>query len=83
MIFAGFPAMMQLFGISLTTTLPAPIVTLSPILMAPIIVTEAPRWTLFPITGRSSFDIFDPIIEQALIWKFSPIKSALIIVENG
>lgn len=41
MTFAGLPAAIQLSGISLTTTLPAPMDTLLPTLTSPIIVTLA------------------------------------------
>lgn len=48
---AGLPAATQLSGMSLTTTDPAPIVTLLPIEIPPIIVTLAPSETLLPIVG--------------------------------
>lgn len=51
MTFAGFPAAIALSGILFTTTEPAPIVTLLPILTFPIIVTFAPKETLLPIVG--------------------------------
>lgn len=51
-ILAGLPTTTQLSGISLTITLPAPIVTLLPTRTGPIIVTLAPNVTLSPIIGR-------------------------------
>lgn len=50
-ILAGFPATAQLSGTSLITTLPAPIITLFPIVISPIIVALAPIETLSPIVG--------------------------------
>ncbi len=50
-ILAGIPATVQSSGISLITTLPAPIVTLLPIVMPPITVAFAPINTLSPIIG--------------------------------
>lgn len=79
MILAGFPATTQLSGTSLTTTLPAPIITLLPIVIPPIIVTEAPQETLLPIIGRPV--PFAPIVEHCKQQKLSPIDSALITVE--
>lgn len=49
---AGFPTTTQLSGISLTTTHPAPIVILFPIVILPIIMQLAPHVTLSPIVGR-------------------------------
>ena len=49
MIFAGLPATTTPEGISLTTTLPAPMVTLSPMVTPGSIVTEPPIQTLLPI----------------------------------
>ena len=75
---AGLPAMTQLSGTSLTTTLPAPIVTLLPILIFLIIVTEAPQETLLPIIGRPP--LLHSIVVQCKHRKLSPIDSALITV---
>lgn len=50
----GLPTAMQLSGILLTTTLPAPMVTLLPIVTPGKIVTLPPIHTLSPIvTGRA------------------------------
>ena len=54
MIFAGLPATIQLEGTSPITTEPAPIITLEPMVMSPIIQTLAPIWTLFPMQGAFS-----------------------------
>lgn len=54
MIFAGLPATIQLEGTSPITTEPAPIITLEPMVMLPIIQTLAPIWTLFPMVGAFS-----------------------------
>lgn len=74
----GLPTAIQLSGISLTTTLPAPIVTLLPIRTCPTMVTLAPKETLSPITGRP-LD-FAPKVVQCIHEKFSPIDSAFKIV---
>ena len=71
----GLPTATQLFGISFTTTLPAPITTLFPIFTLPIIVTFTPRVTLSPITGRFSLSpsCLLPIVVKCLQEKFLPI----------
>lgn len=60
------PPTTALSGISLVTTAPAPIVTLSPMVIFPIIMTPAPKVTLFPITGVKSFlpSHLLPIVER-------------------
>lgn len=54
---------MQLSGISLTTTVPAPIVTLFPIRTLPIMITFAPRDTLLPSVGRP-FSVFPNVVKE-------------------
>lgn len=51
--FAGFPATIAFAGTSLTTTLPAAIMALSPIVMFPMQVTFTPKSTLLPMVGFS------------------------------
>lgn len=82
MTFAGFPATIQLDGTSFMTTDPAPTITLSPMVMSPMIVTFAPRVTLFPIDGIKSLrpSILLPSVVKCLKVKFLPILLALITV---
>lgn len=85
MIRAGLPATTVLSGTSLTTTLPAPITTLFPILIFPITSALAPMVTLFPIVGKSlgySSDLL-PMVVHCLHVKSEPIDLALRIVEKG
>ena len=49
MTFAGFPTAIQFSGISLVTTLPAPIIALSPIDTPGRIILPEPIQTFFPI----------------------------------
>ena len=63
MMLQGFPTARTLDGISFVTTLPAPIVVLSPIVVPGNMVTFPPIQTLFPIfTGirlsKFSFRLF-------------------------
>lgn len=82
MTFAGFPATIQLDGISLVTTEPAPMITLSPIEISPMIITFAPKFTLSPMVGIKSFlpSILLPIVVKCLKTKLFPILLALIMV---
>ena len=80
-ILAGLPATTQLSGTSLTTTEPAPTVTLLPIVIPPIIVTEAPNLTLFPMVGLPFFP--HPKVVQCAQLKLEPIFSAFKTVEYG
>mgnify|MGYP006988964805 CR=1 FL=1 len=47
--FAGFPATITLGGTSLVTTLPAPTIELSPIVIPGNIIEPEPIHTLFPM----------------------------------
>nr|WP_304622122.1 hypothetical protein [Parabacteroides sp. ZJ-118] len=78
---AGLPTAMELDGMSFTTTDPAPIVTLFPIVIFPITLHPTPRDTLLPITGRP-FPLV-PIVVHCPQEKLSPIDSAFRIVEKG
>ena len=49
---AGLPTTMQLSGIDLVTTEPAPTITLLPIVISPMITTFAPNVTLSPMIGE-------------------------------
>ena len=80
---AGLPAQTQLSGTLFITTLPAPIVTLFPIVILPIIVTLAPRVTLSPIIGLLSFVPLFPSVVKCRNEKFLPIDSAFRIVAYG
>lgn len=55
-----------------TTTLPAPIVTLLPIVISPIIETFAPHVTLSPIMGLLPLAL--PIVVRWIQLKFLPIE---------
>ena len=81
---------------SLVTTLPAPTITLFPIVISPIIQTFAPTVTLSPIIGPLLFlivllwklpsariMIVSPLLPNVSEWrceKFLPIRCALNIV---
>lgn len=52
---AGLPTTTELSGMDFTTTEPAPIMQLSPIVIPPIITTLAPHKTLSPIIGVFPF----------------------------
>ena len=47
----GLPTTVELRGTSLTTTLPAPILALSPMVMPPSTLAPAPKMTLSPTVG--------------------------------
>lgn len=68
MIFAGLPATIQLEGTSPITTEPAPIITLEPMVMLPIIQTLAPIWTLFPMQGAFSPFIHPIFLEPMVVF---------------
>ena len=76
---------MTLGGTSFVTTQPAPIITLSPIFISPIIHTFAPTTTLSPIVGIRSFlpSFLLPIVVFCLKEKFSPIDFAFKKVPIG
>ena len=82
--FAGLPATMALSGTSFTTTDPAPITTLFPIVICPIITTLGPIFTLSPIVGRKSIlpSSLVPMVVLFLNVRFLPIDIAPITVAN-
>ena len=55
--FPGIPTTSALSGMSVVTTVPAPIITLFPILIYPITVTLLYNTTLFPIIGIQGFHL--------------------------
>ena len=71
--FAGLPQAMAFSGTSLTTTEPAPIIALSPILISPIMTEFAPMFTLLPITGHLPPNFEFPMVVQCLIIRFLPM----------
>lgn len=64
---------MQLSGIDLVTTDPAPTITLLPMVMSPMITTLAPMVTLSPIIGALLFRVFLEIEPSGLIMVVSPL----------
>lgn len=80
----GFPTTVQLDGIFLLMRVPAPITTLSPMVMSPNIMTLAPTVTLFPIVGRRLWSsLILPIVVLLRNLKLFPMALAFIIVEKG
>ena len=79
-ILAGLPTTVQLDGISLTTTDPAPIFTLSPIIMSPIIQTFEPIFILLPKVGDLPPCPLLPIVVDCRKIRFSPITEFLLII---
>lgn len=70
-----------LSGISVTTIHPAPILTLLPMVMLPMIFAPAPIKTLFFIIGAPPFSLLvivsDPIVTCCIIVQLSPIEHHL------
>jgi hypothetical protein len=60
---AGTPTTVQLSGTSFVTTAPAPIFTLSPILIPPMTIAPAPIKQFLPITGTHPVS-FSPIVTR-------------------
>ena len=84
MILAGLPATTQLSGTSFITTLPAPISTLLPMVILPMILTFAPMLTLSPKMGKSLLPM--PLLPIVVSWqtvKFLPILFAPRVVLKG
>ena len=80
---AGLPAIKQFDGKSFVTTAPAPMITLSPIVILPIIQACAPIFTLLPIIGQSlSLGYLLPIVVQCLKTQLSPIITPLLIISD-
>ncbi|AEW74408.1 hypothetical protein EcWSU1_02980 [Enterobacter ludwigii] len=74
------PTTSALSGILSSTTLPAPIVTLLPIVMSPMMTTFAPSSTLLPITGQARLS--GPRLPMVTAWrivKSSPATTNLLI----
>lgn len=61
MTLAGTPTAIALSGISQTTTAPAPIMTLFPMVTFPIIIAPGLITTLLPIVGNPSLGPFTTI----------------------
>ena len=81
MIFAGIPTAVAPSGMLLITTAPAPIFTLSPIVISPIIVAFAPMYQFLPIFGAFVFLISSryPIVTPCCIYVPSPIFTLELI----
>ena len=77
-IFEGLPATVTPSGTSLTTTVPAPIVTPLPIVTFSTIQTFGPIYTLSPMCAALLFAL--PIVEYCIIVTLSPIVADALIV---
>src|SRR5690606_1720708 len=74
------PTTSALSGMLSSTTLPAPIVTLLPTVMSPIITTLAPNSTLLPITGQARLSGPRlPIVTPWRMVKSSPATTNLLM----
>lgn len=81
MTLAGTPATTVFGGTSFVTTLPAPNVTLSPIVTSPMTITFAPNITLSPMVGNMLS--YYPIVVHCMTVKFLPMVPAPKVVANA